>query len=392
MTDSTWKKKTAALVMAGSLVAISAVALTMFSGGFTDSEPVTVTADRAGLVMDPDAKVKMRGVQVGRVESIGQDGDQAQLELAMDPSYLHLIPSNAQVEIKSTTVFGAKYVNFVVPKNPSSSSLAAGTTIAADSVTVEFNTLFENLSTLLQQIEPEKLNATLGAISEALNGRGDELGQLLAESDQYLKKMNPALPQLQRDLAAASTVTNVYADVTPNLMRLLDNATATSGSIVDEQANLDLLLMNVTGLANNANGVVTENEPNLTKSLSDLKPTTEVLAEYSPSLACMLVALQKTVPAANEIFGGLQPGVALSTSFVYGVEPYTYPKDLPKVNATGGPNCAGMPNFDPKRDGNANFLVADTATVPYVPSTKVSTNMPKVFQLLYAGVNPDGGK
>ncbi|MFD4181060.1 MCE family protein [Rhodococcus sp. NPDC058514] len=392
MTDSTWKKKTAALVMAGSLVAISAVALTMFSGGFTDSEPVTVTADRAGLVMDPDAKVKMRGVQVGRVESIGQDGDQAQLELAMDPSYLHLIPSNAQVEIKSTTVFGAKYVNFVVPKNPSSSSLAAGTTIAADSVTVEFNTLFENLSTLLQQIEQEKLNATLGAISEALNGRGDELGQLLAESDQYLKKMNPALPQLQRDLAAASTVTNVYADVTPNLMRLLDNATATSGSIVDEQANLDLLLMNVTGPANNANGVVTENEPNLTKSLSDLKPTTEVLAEYSPSLACMLVALQKTVPAANEIFGGLQPGVALSTSFVYGVEPYTYPKDLPKVNATGGPNCAGMPNFDPKRDGNANFLVADTATVPYVPSTKVSTNMPKVFQLLYAGVNPDGGK
>ena len=51
----------------------------------------------------------------------------------------------------------------------------------------------------------------------------------------------------------------------------------------------------------------------------------------------------------------------------------------------------GLPDFDPKRDGNANFLVADTGTVPYVPSTKVSTNMPKVFQLLYAGVYPEGG-
>ncbi|MCZ4556486.1 MCE family protein [Rhodococcus maanshanensis] len=386
-----WKKKVAALVLVGSLVGVAAVSLTMFSGGFTDSEPVTVTADRAGLVMDPDAKVKMRGVQVGRVASIGQEGDQAKLELAMDPASMHLIPSNAQVEIKSTTVFGAKYVNFVVPENPSSSSLSPGTTIEADSVTVEFNTLFENLSTLLQQIEPEKLNATLGAISEALNGRGDQLGQLLEETDQYLKKVNPALPQLQRDLQAASTVTNVYADVTPNLMRLLDNATATSGTIVDEQANLDLLLMNVTGLANNANGVLTENEANLTKALADLKPTTELLGEYSPSIACLLTGLAKTLPAANEIFGGLQPGIALSASFVYGTEPYTYPKDLPKVNATGGPNCAGLPDFDPKRDGNANFLVADTGTVPYVPSTKVSTNMPKVFQLLYAGVYPEGG-
>lgn len=392
MTESKWKKKIAALVMVGSLVAIATVALTMFSGGFTASEPVTVVADRAGLVMGPDAKVKMRGVQVGRVASIGQEGDQAQLELAMDPSSMHLIPSNAKVEIKSTTVFGAKYVDFVVPKNPSSSSLSAGTTIAADSVTVEFNTLFENLSTLLQQIEPEKLNATLGAISEALNGRGDELGQLLAEGDQYLKKVNPALPQLQRDLAAASTVTNVYADVTPNLMRLLDNATATSGSIVDEQANLDLLLMNVTGLANNANSVLTENEANLTKSLADLKPTTELLSEYSPAIACLITGLNRLRPAAEQLEGGLQPGFALSTGFQYGAEPYTYPKDLPKVNASGGPNCAGLPDFDVRRDGNANFLVADTGTVPYVPSTKLSPNMPKVFQLLYAGVYPEGGK
>ncbi|AQA26203.1 hypothetical protein BTZ20_5151 [Rhodococcus sp. MTM3W5.2] len=386
-----WKKKVAALVLVGSLVGVATVALTMFSGGFTDSEPVTVTADRAGLVMDPDAKVKMRGVQVGRVASIGQEGDQAKLELAMDPASMHLIPSNAQVEIKSTTVFGAKYVNFVVPENPSSSSLSPGTTIEADSVTVEFNTLFENLSTLLQQIEPEKLNATLGAISEALNGRGDQLGQLLEETDQYLKKVNPALPQLQRDLQAASTVTNVYADVTPNLMRLLDNATATSGTIVDEQANLDLLLMNVTGLANNANGVLTENEANLTKALADLRPTTELLSEYSPVIGCLITGLNKLRPAAEQLEGGLQPGFALSTNFQYGIEPYTYPKDLPKVNATGGPNCMGLPDFDVRRDGNANFLVADTGTVPYVPATKVGTNMPKVFQLLYAGVYPEGG-
>ncbi|MFD4293431.1 MCE family protein [Rhodococcus sp. NPDC058505] len=392
MSDSSAKKKVAALILVGSLVAITTTALVMFSGGFKDTEPVTVTAQRSGLVMDPQAKVKMRGVEVGRVGSIDEVDGEAVLHLDMDPSQLHLIPSNSTVEIKSTTVFGAKYVNFVEPENPSSQSLAAGTNIAATSVTVEFNTLFQHLSTLLQQIEPEKLNATLGAISEALNGRGDQLGQLLAETDSYLKTMNPVLPQLQKDLEAAATVTNTFADVTPNLMTLLDNATATSGSIVDEQDNLNLLLMNVTGLANTANQVVTENEPNLTRSLDLLRPTTAMLAEYAPSAACVIVGLNKVRPQAEEIMGGLQPGVALSTSFLPGAEPYTYPKDLPKVNATGGPSCWGLPNFDPKTDGNAPFVVTDTGTVPFVPSTKTSLNVPKMFQWLYAGVAPQEGQ
>ncbi|MFF0814735.1 MCE family protein [Rhodococcus sp. NPDC003318] len=392
MTDSSWKKKLAALILVGGLVAVVAVALTMFSGGFTSTEPVTVTADRAGLVMDPQAKVKMRGVEVGRVGSIDEVDGQAVLHLDMDPDQLELIPSNSTVEIKSTTVFGAKYVNFVVPEHPSSQSLAPGTNVAATSVTVEFNTLFQHLSELLQQIEPEKLNATLGAVSDALNGRGDELGQLLADTHSYLKELNPSLPQLQQDLAAAATVADTYADVTPDLMTLLANATVTSGSIVAEQANLNLLLMNVTGLANTANQVLTDNEADLTQSLALLEPTTALAAEYSPSLACLIVGLNNVRPIAEELEGGNQPGFALSASFIPGEAPYTYPTDLPKVNASGGPNCWGLPNFDPNRDGNAKFVVADTGTVPYVPSTTASLNVPKMFQWLYAGVAPQGGQ
>ena len=35
---------------------------------------MTLTSDRAGLVMESGAKVKMRGVQVGRVEAISGGG------------------------------------------------------------------------------------------------------------------------------------------------------------------------------------------------------------------------------------------------------------------------------------------------------------------------------
>ena len=81
--------------------------------------PVTVVSDRAGLVMNPEAKVKMRGVQVGQVESIETRPDgKAVLHLAMDPEQLQDIPANVLVDITSSTVFGAKFVELVGAARP----------------------------------------------------------------------------------------------------------------------------------------------------------------------------------------------------------------------------------------------------------------------------------
>lgn len=386
MGDRSGVKKLAGLGLVLGLVAVAAIAMTMFVGGFTRTAPVTITAPRSGLVMDPDAKVKMRGVEVGRVKSIEETTDGARLILNMKPDMLELIPSNAKVDIKSTTVFGAKYVNFIVPQNPSPNHLAAGATVAAEAVTVEFNTLFQHLSDVLQKLEPEKLNATLGALSEALSGRGDQLGELLVDTDSYLKKINPSLPALQRDFTAAAGVTNTYADASQEFLKTVENMTAISGTVVDEQQNLDSLLVNVTGLANTAGGVLNENEKNLTTALDLLRPTTGLLEEYAPSIKCLIIGLDQGRAVGEDIFGGLQEGVALNTGFEWGTEPYKYPKDLPKVAATGGPNCYGLPN--PVPGSHAPFVVTDTANVPYVPNTELKLNGPKIFQILYAGLLP----
>ncbi|MBJ8345765.1 MCE family protein [Antrihabitans sp. YC2-6] len=389
MTEPGWVKKLAALGLVGGLVAIVVVALTMFAGGFVEKVPVTVTAPRSGLVMDPDAKVKMRGVEVGRVKSIEETPEGATLTLDMQPNMLKYIPANAKVDIKSTTVFGAKYVNFVYPSDPSPEHLTAGSTVAADAVTVEFNTLFQHLSDVLQKLEPEKINATLGALSTALRGRGEQVGELLTAADDYLADINPSLPTLQRDFQAAAGVTNLYADVSPDLLQLVDDATAVSGTIVDEQVNLDALLLSVIGLSNTGETVLAENEQNLDTALDLLRPTTGLLDRYSPVLSCLILGLDKARPIAEAVEGGLQEGIALNAGFTYSQDPYTYPNSLPKVNATGGPNCVGLPDRVPN-DPHAPFIVTDTATVPYVPNTQLKFNAPKVFQILlgdlYAGL------
>ncbi len=137
------------------MVAVIVLAATLFRGGFTDSVPVTVMSPRAGLVMNPDAKVQIRGVQVGKVDSIEQmPNGEAAIHLAMDPKRMSAIPANVLVDIASTTVFGAKYVQFVMPPDPSPESLRAGQVLAAKHVMVEINTVFENLTSVLSKIDP----------------------------------------------------------------------------------------------------------------------------------------------------------------------------------------------------------------------------------------------
>ena len=78
-------------------------------------------------------------------------------------------------------MFGAKFVELVEPPEPSSQPLAKGQQLDARHVTVEINTVFQQLTSVLKAVDPVKLNETLGAISGALNGRGEKLGQTVID-------------------------------------------------------------------------------------------------------------------------------------------------------------------------------------------------------------------
>jgi phospholipid/cholesterol/gamma-HCH transport system substrate-binding protein len=103
------------------LVAAALIALTamLFTGTLSKKVQLTLVSDRAGLVMEDGAKVKLRGVQIGEVRSIGTEsgasGDLSKLTLKMDPGPFQYLPSNVEAEIKSSTAFGAKYVDLIVP-------------------------------------------------------------------------------------------------------------------------------------------------------------------------------------------------------------------------------------------------------------------------------------
>jgi phospholipid/cholesterol/gamma-HCH transport system substrate-binding protein len=341
------------------IVAIVAFAVGMFRGSFTESVPLTVMSQRAGLVMNPDAKVKLLGVPVGRVDSIETQPDgQAVIHLEMDPAELSQIPANVHVNIASATVFGAKSVDLVPPADPSPQTLKPGQVLDAEHVTVEWNTIFGQLNTVFSKIQPQKLNETLGAISAAVDGRGEKFGQTLSDLDQMLVKLDPSLDNLNHDLEVAPTVLNAYADAAPDLLTTADSAVQLSKTIVDKQDNLDALLVSSIGLADIGNDVIGTNLSPLTETLHLLVPTFDLTNRYNEALTCGLQSLHKLGSGAPLN----RPGVVISTGFELGVERYRYPGNLPKVAAKGGPQCTKVSDL-PYLD-LPPFVVSDQGANP----------------------------
>ncbi|WP_310768225.1 MCE family protein [Mycobacterium sp. Z3061] len=357
--DPIWYAPILFIVVAG-LIAFTTGA---FSGKFQQTIPLTLVSDRAGLVMEQGAKVKLRGVQVGQVASIGTDVKAAQLQLKMQPDAFKFLPSNVEAEIRSTTAFGSKYVDLIVPEHPSPVALKPGAVLHSRNVTVEVNTVFENLQSLVQAIDPAKLNAILSAFAQSVRGKGDRIGQAITDSNNLLLAVNPRLETIHKDWKLFGKTTAVYSAAAQDILSILDSASTTSVTITENQQSLDALLMSAIGFSQTGIGVIGRNEGNIVQAINLLDPTTRLLDMYSPTYTCLFQGAQWYVEhGGRHTLGGNGYSFIMDAGLLFGDDPYRYPKHLPKVNATGGPGgkpgCGSLP--DPSANYPVRALVTDT--------------------------------
>jgi phospholipid/cholesterol/gamma-HCH transport system substrate-binding protein len=392
MADSESRRSTvrlAAALLASLIVAFAVLTYLSYTAAFASTDTVTVSAPRAGLVMDKGAKVKYRGIQIGKVEDINYGGDRARLTLAIDSDEMHYIPSNATVHIAGNTIFGAKSVEFIPPQTPSPTSLRPDAHVEAAAVALEVNTLFQSLIDLLHKIDPVELNGTLSVLSEGLRGHGDDLGGLLSGLNTLTRQANPKLPALQEDFRKTAVVTNVYADAAPDLNAVFDNLPTINKIVVDQQNDLNDTLLGTIGLSNNAYETLEPAEQNFIDAINRLRAPVKVASDYSPEFGCLFSGIGRGIKEFAPLLGVRKAGLFTSSSFVLGAPSYTYPEALPQVNASGGPNCRGLPDIPTKQSGGsfyrAPFLVTDNANIPYEPFTELQFDAPSTLQFLFHG-------
>lgn len=361
-----------ALLAAGLIIALLLTSA-FFRGTFVPTLLVTLTSDRAGLVMETGSKVKLRGVQVGRVAGITGGAHGVSLQLEIDPDQARLIPSNVGAQIRATTAFGAKYVDLIYPKHPSPTTLSAGEVLVSRNVSAEVNTVFQNLVSVLKQVDPAKLNAVLTALAQGVRGEGQAIGEATTDANQVLLAINPRMDTVGADFRSLKGFSDTYAAAAPDLLRTLNAASTTSTTITDDASGLDAFLVNLTGLSRAGVDLLAPNEGNLITAIKTLEPTTDLLLKYNPEYTCLLLGAKWLVDNGRHFGGGNGESAVVDAGVLLGKDPYRYPDNLPIVAAKGGPG--GKPGCGSLPDASKNFPVRQLITnTGWGTGTDIRTN------------------
>lgn len=358
-----------ALVLFLVIAALVAMTALFFSGTLRRTVPLTLVSDRAGLVMENGAKVKLRGVQVGEVESIDAESNpsqpgHSQLILKIYSEPFRYLPSNVEAEIKSSTAFGAKYVDLIVPPGEQNAEpIKPGAVLRSRNVTVEVNTVFQNLQSVVQSIDPAKLNSVLSAVAESLRGKGDVIGQAITDANNVLLAVNPRMETVRKDWQLFGGTAQAYSDAAQDILSVLDSFSTTSTTISTRAEALDALLLSAVGFSQAGVNTIGGTQPNLVRALDTLVPTTELFDKYSPTYKCLFMGAQWFLEnGGRDAIGGNGKSVIMDAALLFGDDPYRYPDNLPVVNAKGGPggkpSCGSLP--DVRQNFPVKYLVTDT--------------------------------
>ena len=134
--------------------------------------------------------------------------------------------------------------------------------------------MFQNLQSVVQSIDPAKLNSVLSAVAESLRGKGDVIGQAITDANNVLLAVNPRMPTVQQDWQLFGKTTQAYSDAAQDILSILDSFSTTSTTITDNANALDTLLLSAVGFSQSGINTIGGNQPNLVRAMNILDPTT----------------------------------------------------------------------------------------------------------------------
>ena len=185
--------------------------------------------------------------------------------------------------------------------------------IEQSEVSIEVERVLNDLYPFLRTVQPAELNYTLTAIADALEGRGEAIGNNLVVLDGYLQRTNPQLPELVEDLRLLSEVSDVYRSAVPEIARTLRNSVTTGATFIEKEQKIKSLFEDVASLSSTSKDFLEQNGENIIR-LGELGAAQlPVFAKYAPEYPCLLGGIVGIGPMQAEAFRGYTLHINLET-------------------------------------------------------------------------------
>jgi phospholipid/cholesterol/gamma-HCH transport system substrate-binding protein len=249
------------------------------------------------------SNVTYRGVQIGKVTSVGLTDTGAKATLSLDTS--PKIPADLQADVRSVSAVGEQYVD-LRPRTNSGPYLHDGSVIPVRDTTIpqEVGPMLDQVSALINSIPKEKLHGLLDESFQGLNGAGYDLGSLFDSSATFSHDINGVADRARTLFEDTAPLLDTQVDTTDEIRTWARSLAGVTGQVVTDDPQVRTLLQTGPGAANEASALFHQVKPTLPVLLANLVTIGQVAVTYHPSLEQLLVLLPP-VTAALQSFNGL---------------------------------------------------------------------------------------
>ena len=269
------------------LVSITVLVLILVAAFYSNDLPIigggtTYSADfteDAGLQTGDD--VLIAGVKVGKVTSIGLQGDHVRVTFQVKNAW---VGNQSTADIRIKTLLGAKDLA-LDPQG--TAALDPNTPIPTSRTTSPYDVLdaFSGLSQTIQQLNTAQLAQSFDVLSQTFANTPANVRSALDGLSALSETVSSRDAQLAQLLSNTGQVSKVLSDRDAQVQKLLSDGTLLLGMLDQREQAIATLLSGTQALSTQITGLVQDNQRQLDPVLTELNQFTSLLQHNQTSLA-----------------------------------------------------------------------------------------------------------
>jgi phospholipid/cholesterol/gamma-HCH transport system substrate-binding protein len=315
------------------LLAVLAFNLQHFSGGTTYS---AAFSEAAGLKSGEE--VRIAGVKVGKVESVGLEGDHVKVTFTSGRSF----GTDSRAEIKIKTLLGSHYLA-LTPKGPGRQSPHREIPVTRTTAPYDVVPALQDASAQLSKIDSQQLAKSFDTLSATLQGSSANVRGSLAGLQKISRAVASRDDELSELLKHSNNVTKLLADRSGDLAVLVNDGSLLLQEINNRRQAISQLLTGTVSLSQQITSTIDENRANIGPTLNNLHRVVNILNANQQNLDKSFKLMAPFVTEASDFTG---------TGRFFDVYLQNIVPVPTGVNLNGGPGSAG--NKPLKSPGQSN--------------------------------------
>ncbi|GLY76594.1 MCE family protein [Actinoallomurus iriomotensis] len=231
--------------------------------------------------LKPSEDVRIAGVKVGKVLSVGLEGDHVKVGFTVDPKVR--FGTSSRAAIKLSTILGSHYLE-IQPIGSGRQSARSEIPTSRTTPSYEVVPALQDLSGQLQKIDVPQLGKAFDTLSDTLRGSPENVRGAL----DGLRKISRAVASRDESLSDllqhTNNVTKLLADRSGDLAALVSDGSRLLQEIDDRRAVVRSLLSGTVSLSQQIDGTIAENRATLHPALTQLHKVVGILLRNQDNL------------------------------------------------------------------------------------------------------------